>query len=103
MNEIEENFKRQAEQAGLKESQFSNRYHNGQVAIELDRTNHGQIIVSWDAGSGFERKRFRLTASETDWLARAFAFARRKALELSQPSLGLTNRTVRHRVRRGQV
>ena len=103
MSNFKEEFRARAEKLELKESRYPNRFHNGKVAIELDRRNDRQIIVSWEVNSGFESKRFRCTDSLESWLERAFEFAARKAQESAQESLELTNRTVRHRIRRGAV
>ena len=96
-------FEQRAKKLGLKESSFQNRYHNGKVAIELDQRKEGLIIVSWENGSGFEKKRFRCGNSVDEWLDRSFDFTECKALESAQKSLELQQKRVKHRARRGQV
>ncbi len=103
MSELKELFEQRAKKLGLKESRFQSRYHNGKVAIELDQRNERLIIVSWENGSVFERKRFRYGNSVGQWLDRSFDFAQCKALESAQNSLELQQKRVKHRVRRGQV
>jgi len=96
-------FGERAKKLGLKESKFQNRYHNGKVAIELDRRNERLIIVSWEHGTAFESKRFRCGNSVEEWMNRGFEFAEGKAHESAQKILELQSKRVKHRVRRGQV
>jgi hypothetical protein len=103
MSDLKELFRERAKKLGMKESKFINRYHNGKVAIELDRRNERLIIVSWENGFAFESKRFRCGSSVEEWINRGFEFAEGKALESAQKSLELQSKRVKHRVRRGQV